>query len=250
MATWKPHGIENLRNALICWFLQVGQLYLLVETFLSPTLILLSTHPLVLAEFSELHRLSRLVLSCNSLSHLALLAFFSSRPTDSVPLANFPVTCFLELSPLLLPSYKNPYLWLNQLVFKDHSWGLGRINNRGFHKGHTVWCAGTRGVLYIAKLRGWGPGYCLNSCCRAACALPPTLWAAPVLSKVSTVLLTAVLLPGPLRRRETVTFLLRGPRSPPTLSFPWAACAKGVRYLGKGIKQGWLLTPLQGLSPC
>lgn len=154
---WKPHRkriliagnlfwlrssvVENAKNALICWF-QVEQLYLLAATFLSPVLLLIPTNTLVCG--AGLHRMRQLFLQCNNLSHPAPFVLLAT----SVPLGSFSVTGFLGLSPPLLPSYTNSCFPLTQLPFKNDSWGLEGINDRGIHWRNTLYGAVVvRGVL-------------------------------------------------------------------------------------------------------
>lgn len=190
---------------------------------MSLTLVLLSTHPLVLAEFSELQRLSGLFLPHNSLSCPAPSPFSPPGRTALVPLASSPVICFLELSTPYCPFTRTlvcgwPSSFLKMIA---EVWEGSRAE------------AYTRDTLYgslaigvscdVAKLREQGSRYCPYSCCRAPCPLLPDTWGSPSPEPSLRTPLTIVSFPVPLRRRKTVTSFLRGPRPPPPSS-PWAVC--------------------------
>lgn len=130
---------------------------------MSPPL-LLST-PLVLAEFSVLQRLSGLFPSYNSLFASCSSTFCLPGRTSSIPLGIFLGICFLELSPPLLPSYKNLCLWLTQPLLKNGSRGVGRFKGGGFREEHPVCTLSLRVACGVAQLRH--RGLAAGGCCRA-----------------------------------------------------------------------------------
>lgn len=153
-------------------------------------------------------------LPCNSLSRPVPLPFALPGRTTSIPLGIFLGICFLELSPPLLPSYKNLCLWLTQPLLKNGSRGVGRFKGGGFREEHPVCTLSLRVACGVAQLRHRGPRCCPGGCCRAPSPLLPSL-----LRLLPSASLRA------RRRQETITSFLRGPRPPPAPSSPWSACA-------------------------
>lgn len=93
----------------------------------------------------------------NSLSRPVPLPFALPGRTASIPLGIFLGICFLELSPPLLPSYKNLCLWLTQLLLKNGSRGVGRFQGGGFREEHPVCTLSIRVACGAAQLRHRGP---------------------------------------------------------------------------------------------
>lgn len=175
---------------------------------MSPTL-LLSTHPLVLAEFSALQKLSGLFASTQQPFMSCSSAFHSSRQNCLHSFSQFPRDLFSG-------AFTTPIALLEEPLFvaDPGSRGVGRLKGGSFRQEHTVCVLAIRAACDVAQPRHWGPRCWPGSCCRAPCALRPSLLR----------LLTSAFL-GATRRQETITSFLRGRRPPPNPSSPWAVCA-------------------------